>query len=111
MGTFDGHLLAREGSSMTLSDRKESQVNAYAQTWQVQENEDMLFQSVRQPLAGQQCRLPNETKAEKQRRLGESLAAETANRACAHLDGAAKENCVFDVLAVGDVDIAKAGVY
>ena len=48
-------------------------------------------------------------KATGQRRLGEIIVREAAEEACGHLSEAAFDNCVFDVMAIGDLDIANAG--
>lgn len=112
MGTFDGKNVARDGSIVTMtSDADEGAINAYAQSWQVQKEEDLLFQTVRAPLAGEQCLLPKVTQAEKRLRLGKSVAVEAAQKACDHLSGQKHDNCVFDVVAVGDQDIAQAGAF
>jgi len=107
MGSFEGELLARDGVTV-IADR-----NAFGQEWQIREGEAMLFQTVREPQAPkEQCRLPTAaTEMARHRRLGESIARTAAEKACAHLSGKSKEACVFDVMAVGDVDIARAGSY
>ena len=110
MGTFGGELLARNGSVVNTD---QTAINAFGQDWQVREDEPMLFESVRAPQAPyEKCRLPSMASME-QRRLGEgSVTKEAAEKACAHLIGEdRKEACIFDCMAVGDIEIAQAGAY
>jgi hypothetical protein len=105
LGSMDGKMLARDGyTSLTDPD-------AFGEEWQVRDDEPKLFRTVREPQYPAKCRFPtaaDATAAKRQRRLGASkVSSEEANKACAHLEGKAKENCVFDVMAVGDLDIAR----
>jgi hypothetical protein len=72
--------------------------------------EPMLFRTARHPQYPQKCVMPDPA-AVGQRRLGETVARRAAEAACARFAGAGAifENCVYDVMAVGDVDIA-AGI-
>lgn len=101
MGSYTGgDLLARDG--ITVMDDMEK----YGQEWQVNGDDPKLFRTARQPQYPTQCRLPEEGKAVG-RRLGESLAKDAAETACAHMSGSKFDNCVFDVMAVGDLELAK----
>jgi hypothetical protein len=101
MGKFDGSLVARDGVTIM------EDMNEFGQEWQVTDQEPQLFRdSTREPQFPNQCRLPSPGALEK-RRLAETIPRDEAERACSHLTGSAKfENCVFDVMAVGDVDLA-----
>lgn len=102
MGSYSGGiLLARDGKTV-LSD-----TDSFGQEWQVTEEEPMLFRTARSPQYPSKCILPTPQAAEK-RRLGETMARTLAEDACAHLrvPGKKFENCVFDVMAIGDVEIA-----
>jgi len=101
MGSFDGKLLARDGATVM------EDMNAFGQEWQVTEEEPSLFRESRAPQHPSKCILPA-AKASKQRRLGATIARQAAVSACAHLSGDNFENCVFDVMAIGDIDIAGA---
>ena len=75
----------------------------------------MLFRAIRSPQAPtEQCRLPADAAKEslRGRRLGEnSVSRDAAEQACAHLGGESKDACIFDVMAVGDLDIAQMGAF
>jgi hypothetical protein len=105
MGAFDrGRMLARDGNTV-LDDP-----NAFGQEWQVLHTEPKLFQTVRLPQHPRVCTMPA-PKQISQRRLSESTAEElAAEKACAHW-GEGKDDCVFDVLTTGDLEIATAGSY
>jgi hypothetical protein len=107
MGNFEmGQMIARDGNTV-LNDS-----NAFGQEWQVLETEPKLFQTVRFPQHPQACTMPAPTLVNQLRRhLSESTAEElAAEKACAHL-GEGKDDCVFDVLATGDLGMATAGSY
>jgi hypothetical protein len=107
MGTLKkGHMLARDGDTV-LSDH-----NAFGQEWQVLDTEPKLFQTVRFPQYPQVCTMPLPAQTSLlRRRLSESKDAElAAEKACAHW-GDGKADCVFDVLATGDLEMAEAGAY
>ena len=93
----------------------EDAINAFGQEWQVRADEPMLFRTSRSPQAskGEKCVLPGATsKQSLRRRLKESkITPSEAEAACAHLKGTTKSACVYDVLAVGDLDLAQSGAY
>jgi hypothetical protein len=107
MGDFrTGNMIARDGKT-DMSD-----ANAFGQEWQVLDTEPSLFQNVRFPQHPQKCTLPStEATSVLRRRLAESsdekLAAE---KACAHW-GEGKNDCVFDVMTTGDLEMALVGAY
>jgi hypothetical protein len=107
MGDFEqGLMISRDGGTI-LDD-----ANTFGQEWQVRDTEPMLFQTARFPQYPQKCTLPSaKATSMLRRRLSESsfdqLAAE---KACAHW-GQGKDDCVFDVLATGDLDMAEADEY
>ena len=111
-------LLARDGKA-----RLEGEYNKLGQEWQVRPDEPMLFQSVRYPQSfkDEKCLLPdaNVNEIRRRRRLGEqTVSRKDAEKACAHAhlstsssDKDRMEACIFDVIAIGDVEIAMAGAY
>lgn len=102
MGDYDGVMKGRNGAVMTVESP-----NAIGQEWQVQADEPMLFQVARSPQAPtEECRLPNVATAEKKRLGQDKVSKDVAEAACAHLKGDLFENCVVNVIAIGDVDIA-----
>lgn len=101
MGSYQGKLLARDGETVM------DDMNAFGQEWQVNQEEPQLFRSARAPQFPQKCVLPT-PKTTQERRLGETIPRQTAEEACSHMSGAAFDNCVHDVMAMGDVDVARA---
>jgi hypothetical protein len=109
MGDFRlGHMIARDGKSVI------DDANAFGQEWQVLDTEPSLFQTVRLPQHPQQvCTLPPPMQASQlRRRLSESSSVDelAAEKACAHW-GEGKDDCVFDVLMTGDLEMAVVGAY
>ncbi|CAB9510567.1 expressed unknown protein [Seminavis robusta] len=106
MGHINGGMLARDGVTDLHDD-----INAMAQEWQIRDDEPMLFRSVREPQYPAKCRLPDIQEKES-RRLSEGITEEVAKAACAHLkaDAQAFADCVYDVTATNDLDMAQAGV-
>lgn len=105
MGDFEtGELLARDGATII------SDPNEFAAEWQVRHDEPMLFQSVSGPQHPQACELPDPTRTGR-RRLGESIALEAAEKACAHWDEDTRDICVHDVIATGDLELASGGSF
>jgi hypothetical protein len=109
MGDFRmGHMIARDGKTV-LDD-----ANAFGQEWQVRDTEPSLFHTVRLPQHPQQvCTLPTPKQASQlRRRLEESSSVSqlAAEKACEHW-GEGKDDCVFDVLTTGDLEMAVVGAY
>jgi hypothetical protein len=108
MGDFgEGRMLARDGKTV-LDD-----ANAFGQEWQVLDTEPTLFQNLRLPQHPMECTLPPPIQATSQlrRRLLESSVDErAAEKACEHW-GEGKDDCVFDVLTTGDLEMAVVGAY
>lgn len=104
MGKFGtGEWLARNGT--VLKD-----ASAFGQEWQVRDTEAKLFETLRAPQHPAQCNMPKASAA-KERRLGEGVAKKAkAEKACAHW-GDMQDKCVYDVLAMADLEIAEAGVF
>jgi hypothetical protein len=108
MGDFTyGVKLSRDGKSVM------NVVNDFGQEWQVLDTEPTLFQEARFPQYPQKCTMPSaKATSMLRRRLSESsddiLAAE---KACAHWGDEGKDDCVFDVLTTGDLEMASAGSY
>jgi hypothetical protein len=101
LGSIEGKMLAREGETIMTD------VNAFGQEWQVRDDDPKLFRTDRPPQYPEKCRLPS-PKVEDKRRLGEPLVREEdAEKACDHLTGDRKKSCIFDVMSVGDTDIAR----
>jgi len=102
LGTFSGgERVGRDGTS-TIVD-----VNDFGMEWQVLGTEDMLFQDpTRYPQHPVQCTIPS-LDEKVSRRLGETIAREAAEKACEDWEDM-KEQCVFDVMASGDLELASA---
>jgi hypothetical protein len=107
MGDFAyGVQLSRDGKTVMTD------VNAFGQEWQVCATDPALFQTARFPQYPQKCTLPSTMATSMlRRRLSESSVDElAAEKACAHW-GDGKDDCVFDVLATGDLEMAMVGAY
>jgi hypothetical protein len=107
MGDFEmGRMLARDGETVL------DEPNAFGQDWQVLDAEPKLFQTNRFPQHPNVCTMPTPVQTSQlRRRLSESTKDElAAENACAHW-GDGKDDCVFDVLATGDLELAQAGSY
>jgi hypothetical protein len=109
MGAFgeDDLRLARDGTTV-LGDH-----NAFGLEWQVLDTEPKLFQNERLPQHPMECVMPSTAQtATQSRRLSETSTADelAAEKACAQW-GAGKDDCVFDVLTTGDLEMAMMGAY
>jgi hypothetical protein len=109
MGDFRmGNMIARDGKTVI------EDANAFGQEWQVLETEPSLFHTVRLPQHPQQvCKLPAPVEASQlRRRLSESSSVSqlAAEKACEQW-GEGKDDCVFDVLTTGDLEMAVVGAY
>ncbi len=109
MGDFGtGHMIARDGETV-LDD-----ANAFGQEWQVLDTEPTLFQTVRFPQHPQKCTMPTpKTTGMLRRRLLETSSVDelAAEKACEHWGEQGKDDCVFDVLTTGDLEMAVIGAY
>jgi hypothetical protein len=109
MGDFrTGHMVARDGKAVM------DDANAFGQEWQVLDTGPNLFQTARLPQHPQQvCTLPPPMQASQlRRRLSQSSSVSqlAAEKACEHW-GEGKDDCVFDVLTTGDLEMAMVGAY
>jgi hypothetical protein len=102
-----GHMIARDGKTVI------DDAYAFGQEWQFRNTEPILFQTVRLPQRPQSCTMPTPVQASQlRRRLAETSSANelVAEEACAHW-GEGKDDCVFDVLTTGDLEMAIVGAY
>lgn len=101
LGSFpEGVMLARDGAAV-MEDH-----DMYGQEWQVTPLDPQIFQSTnKNQYAVGVCAPPVSTET---RRLGEGIAMEAAEKACAHhTDDKMKQMCIFDVMAMGDLEMAE----
>jgi hypothetical protein len=80
----------------------------FGMEWQVRDTDPLLFETEDGPQYPQQCVFPDRATMDK-RQLGEGgVTRDEAEAACAHHpDAEDRANCVYDVLATGDPDMAK----
>jgi hypothetical protein len=108
MGDYhSGRMLARDGQTV-LEDP-----SAFGQEWQVLDTEQSFFQTLRLPQYPMECTKPTPmATSQLRRRLAETSAADVlaAEKACAHW-GEGKDDCVYDVMTTGDLEMADAGAY
>lgn len=111
MGRYPhGETVGRDGKTIFTD------MNAFGQEWQVREWESKLFRTVSAPQHPTKCSMPlvvpteeeaREEAREARRRLGESvISREAAEVACAAAPANSRKDCVFDVLAVQNLDMA-----
>jgi hypothetical protein len=103
MGDFNGKRLARDGKTIIEDDIE------FGMEWQVAANAPELFQVATD--RSQKCVMPSKSASAERRRLGENISQEAAEAACAAVDHVHHENCVYDVMATGDLESAHAGVF
>jgi hypothetical protein len=103
MGRFqDDAKIARDGSVMT--DPIE-----YGQEWQVRIDEEVLFKSIDGvPQHPEQCIMPALARTTKRLLAESDFTYEDAEKACAHLNKDERDDCIYDVIATNDMDIAGA---
>lgn len=99
-----GRMLARDGKT-EFTEVDVMDAEDFALEWQVRDTEPMLFQESRFPQFPLTCA---PAKKMPKTRLGYSKQVEEAQEACSHWKED-KEDCVFDVLATRDVDVALEG--
>ena len=103
LGTFDeGFMMARNGTAVF------EDPNEFGQEWQVRGEDGMLFHDISGPQYPEPCAMPDPTQS--QRRLGEGslISYEAAAKACLFAEPADLEDCITDVLATGDPEMAGA---
>jgi hypothetical protein len=106
MGDFStSDMFARDGKTI-LHD-----TNQFGSEWQVHENEQKLFRTLREPQHPHAaCKVPDNTIVTKARRhlRSDEVFMKAAEEACAHKSMHGFESCVFDVLATKDLGMARA---
>jgi hypothetical protein len=103
MGNFEsGKRLARDGTTVIKNPKD------FSQEWQVLDSEPKLFESsLFEPQHPSACILPDSIALEGRRRLLEDKVSRgAAEKACAHVHGQDKANCIEDILVTGDLDMA-----
>jgi hypothetical protein len=109
MGDFEkGHMISRDGKAVI------EDANAFGQDWQVLHTDPSLFQTLRFPQHPNVCTMPTPVQAEHlRRRLAETSSVDelAAEKACEHWGEQGKDDCVFDVLTTGDLEMAMVGAY
>jgi hypothetical protein len=86
--------------------------NDFGQEWQVRPDEPKLFaREDRAPQYPEKCKLPKKSMAESRRLAELSFTKEDALKACAGVPADEVKNCVYDVLATGDLSYAEAGAF
>jgi len=105
MGSFPGGAMVGRDGSTVLEDPIE-----FGQEWQVLATEPKLFQQDSNVQHPKKCVMPShDVTAKQKRRLGEStISNEDAATACARVDEADRDACMFDVLATNDKGMAGA---
>jgi hypothetical protein len=103
MGTYgsDSRRLGRDYTT-AINDLDE-----FGREWQVRADESSLFHNLEGPQAPAECEMP--ALSTNRRRLGEQKVSQAdAEIACARLSDRDRGMCIFDVLAIDDIDVAGA---
>jgi len=101
MGSFNGDLVGRDGTTIFTD------TNEFGLHWQVNPSVDgQLFLQPEGRQFPEKCAMPSTTATSTSRRLRGTISKEAAERACAGVPGDQEANCVFDVMAMDDVDAA-----
>ncbi|CAB9498266.1 expressed unknown protein [Seminavis robusta] len=108
LGSYDlgGKRVARDGKTYIHLHTE------FGQEWQVQEDEPKLFHTYEgATVSPNKCMLPEyknkqEWKASLRRRLAGGLTKEQIEKACAHVDPGERDECIFDVTATQDLEMA-----
>jgi hypothetical protein len=100
-----GSKLSRDGKTII------EDPDAFGQEWQVHDTDPQLFSVIDGPQYPAKCNMPEELSAEQRRlrNLTRKVSPEDAEKACAKVKSHFKFNCVADVLAADNLDLA--GVY
>jgi len=103
MGNAEGEKVARDRDTI-IEDNE-----AFGLEWQVLGTEPMLFHKVEGVQAPEKCALPTVASRSKRRRLSERLISmKSAQIVCSHVNEKDRDNCMFDVLATNDEEMAGA---
>ena len=89
-------------------------VNAFSESWQVNDSDQKLFIENRDPQYPAKCAYHVSKSSKVSRRLRESkmIKMEDAVTACAfHKPGPFREFCVYDIYSSGDLDIGQDSFY
>lgn len=107
MGSINGTMLGRDGVTDMSAD-----TDAFGQEWQVRDAEPNLFRAIRDPQYPTKCNLPSAAVQEHRRLAESSVDEEDAKKACAkYSSGKEFDNCVYDIMAMGDLEYAEAGSF
>ena len=83
--------------------------NELGNEWQVLPADDMLFHDISFPQFPQRCVLPEDPQGQRRHLMEGRISEEQAEAACAQLkDPFDRKDCVYDILATQDVDMAGA---
>jgi len=101
LGSYpEGKMLGRDGVTIM------EEPNEFGFEWQVKATEAQLFHNDGPVSFPTKCSMPSDTKSAS-RRLGEVMMTEDdAATACARVDEASRDACIFDVMATNDKDMA-----
>lgn len=98
-----GEMLGRDGVTVF------SDVNAYGMEWQVKNDDPVLFHTASGPQYPDQCKMPSSSAPERRLLRERKFTKEDAESACAHIHPFDRDDCITDVLAADDLEMA--GLY
>jgi len=101
MGSFaEDAMLARDGATILEDDIE------FGQQWQVQG--ESLFLKAEGPQYPEACTMPEVDRSTKRLLEEGSVSYEDAEAACAHLNADERDDCIYDVIASSDMEMAGA---
>lgn len=109
MGSYEtGELVGRDGESVFLD------TNLFGVEWQVNDDQPPLFQDAVGPQFPIMCNLPRgKANDHRRRRLMDAdggISYAEAERACQSVPPAARESCIYDATATGNLAMADMGL-
>lgn len=94
--------LARDGTTIIKD------VEEFGSEWQVHPEDSMLFHVVTGPqYPEQQCVMPSAETVKRRLQGDGSITYDEAAAACAHLQNEDRKDCITDVIALGDLEVAR----
>eukprot|EP00980_Cylindrotheca_fusiformis_P029088 scaffold22714_cov155-Cylindrotheca_fusiformis.AAC.5 len=104
LGNFTtGQTLARDGDTVM------DDFTLFGSEWQVLPSENMMFHEISDPQFPKKCIEPEDPRGQRRRLDENGLQEEEAEKACAGIsDPLDRKDCVYDVLATQDIDMAGA---
>jgi len=80
----------------------------FGQQWQVQDGPSLFAEANDTPQYPQHCEMPAVDRSTRRLLAESDLTYEDAEKACEHLQAEERDDCIYDVIASSDIEIAGA---